>query len=146
MPFNLTEPLAIGLVAGLFSLLGAFAGAFLARRSDYIKWLRQNRSETFAEFFTKLFEAQHKAFNVLHDPNLDPHQRDIQVTEIYSAPRNHARLVRLYLPKSCRDEFSTLVGEIAALHSQMSLGDSRLTTMEKKIERIQAIFEEATAG
>ena len=39
----------IPFVAGLFSLLGAFAGAFLARRSDYVKWLRQSRSEAFSE-------------------------------------------------------------------------------------------------
>ena len=42
------DPVVIAVVAGLFSLLGAFAGAVLTRRTEYEKWLRQNRSEVFA--------------------------------------------------------------------------------------------------
>ena len=107
----------LALVAGLFSLLGAFAGAFLARRTEYVKWLRQNRSETFAEFSALLSKAQAEVINVLHDGSLEELPRDIRVTEIYSLPENYVRVVRLYLPKSRRDEFSGLVREIRALHS-----------------------------
>jgi hypothetical protein len=41
--------IVIAITAGLFSLLGAFAGAALARRTDYERWLRENRSEVFAK-------------------------------------------------------------------------------------------------
>lgn len=143
---NANLKVIIAFVSGLFSLLGAFAGAFLARRTDYIKWLRQNRSETFAEFWTKLLDAQSMAIDVLHDRSLEPIQRDIRITEIYSAPENYARVVRLYLPKRHRNEFSGLVREIRALHATVDLGDSRLLQMEQKFERIQAMFEEVVAG
>lgn len=55
---NANLKVVIAFVAGLFSRLGAFAGAFLARRTEYFKWLRQNRSETFAEFLAKLSAAR----------------------------------------------------------------------------------------
>ncbi len=131
----------IAFVAGSFSLLGAFAGAFLARRTEYVKWLRQNRSETFAEFLATLSKAQNAAIDVLHDQTLEPLQRDIRLTEIYSVPEDYTRVVRLYLPKLDRDEFSGLVRKIRALHSSVDLGDSRLLTMEENVERIQSIFE-----
>lgn len=131
----------IAFVAGLFSLLGAFAGAFLARRTEYVQWLRQNRSETFAAFLAKLSEAQNAAINVLHDQTLEPPQRGIRVTEMYSVPEDYARVVRLYLPKLYRDEFSGLVLEIRGLHSSVDLRDSRLLKMKENVERIQSIFE-----
>jgi len=136
----------IAVVAGLFSLLGALVGAFLGRRTDYDKWLRQNRSETFVEFLAKLAEAQNLAIDVLHDQTLEPLKRDIRVTEIYSVPEDYARIVRLYLPKSHRDEFSRLVRKTRALHSSVDLGDSRLLTMEENVERIQTIFEKTLDG
>jgi uncharacterized membrane protein YfcA len=48
------DPILLALVAGLFSLLGAFAGAFLARRTEYEKWLRQNRAEAFGLLMQRL--------------------------------------------------------------------------------------------
>ncbi len=137
--------LTTAFVAGLFSLLGAFAGAFLSRRTEYMKWLRQNRSEVFGEFLSKLFQAQSKAIEVLHNGELEARERDIRVTELYSVPENYARVVRLYLPRSRREEFSRLVREVWVLHSSEKLGDPRLTKMNEKIDRLQAIFEEAIA-
>ena len=141
---NLT--VVIAFVAGLFSLLGAFAGAFLARRTEYVNWLRQNRSETFAAFLSKLSEAQNAAIDVLFDQTIEPLQRSIRVTEIYSVPEDYARVVRLYLSKLYRDDFSGLVRKIRALHSSVDLGDSRLLTMEENVERIQSIFEKTLDG
>ncbi|MFX0202408.1 MAG: hypothetical protein ACFFCW_40400 [Candidatus Hodarchaeota archaeon] len=133
-------------IAGLFSLLGAFAGGFLAKRSEHLKWLRQSRSEAFAEFLHLLTKAQNDAINVLHEQTLEPLDRDIRVTEIYSLPENYARVVRLYLPKSRRDEFSSLIREIRGLHASLDLGGSRFQAMEKKLDRIQEIFEETLGG
>ena len=85
---------------------------------------------------------------MLHDQTLEPLQRDIRVTEIYSVPEDYARAVRLYLLilKPHRDEFSGLVRKIRALHSSVELGDSRLFGMEENVEHIQSIFEKTLDG
>lgn len=75
MPEHLDDAnleVVVAVVAGLFSLLGAFAGAFLSRRTEYLKWLRQSRSETFAEFLRLLSVAQADVTAVLEITELDP--------------------------------------------------------------------------
>ncbi len=133
-------------VAAFFSFLGAFAGGYFARRTEYQKWLRQNRSETFAEFLGKLDDAWLKASDVLHDPRLSkPEQhieRDIKVSDLYLPVENYGRVVRLYLPKSKRQEFSTLVHDVHVQHSSVNLGDSRIKKVNENIDRIQSILEE----
>lgn len=133
--------LIVAVVAGLFALLGSFAGAFLGRRTEYEKWLRQNRSEVFAKFFNIQAEAREKATNALFDTSEEQLKRDIRVTEAYLPMSDYARVVRIYLPERLREEFMSLVREYSALHSQRSLGDSRLMRMEEKLNRIQEIFE-----
>ena len=136
----------VAVVAGLFSLLGAYAGAFLARRTEYFKWIRQARSETFAEFLKKLADAQHNATEALYSTTLEPLTRDIKVTEAYAVPENYSRIVKLYLPKHLRGEFTGLVREIGALHASSELGSARLRTVQQKIERIEEIFQHAIDG
>ena len=119
MPEHLDDPtlkVVIAFVAGLFSLLGAFAGAFLAQRTEYLKWLRQNRSETFAEFLAKLADAKKAAIDVLHMSQLEALQRNSRITEIYSAPENYARILRLCLPRSRREEVSGLASPRKWVH------------------------------
>ncbi len=140
------DTLAVASIAGLFSLLGALLGALLARHTQQIQWLRRNRSETFARFLTKLFDAQRQSIDLLFDNTIEAIDRDIKVTDAYSGPEHYSHVVRLYLPESQRDEFSTLVREIRALHANVSLGDSRLNTMIERIARIQEIFEGALDG
>jgi hypothetical protein len=131
----------IAVTAGLFSLLGAFAGAALSRRTDYEKWLREGRSEVFANCLELISEAQKDATYAMRDISLDEHQQNIKVTEAYSPALNYARVVCLYLPKKNRKEFRQLVHEFYALHSTKNLGDLRNQTMTNKLESIQTIFE-----
>ncbi len=132
----------IAVVTGVLALVGAFGGAFLSRRTERIKWLRQSRSDAFAEFLNKVSKAQSEAIDTLQDASLESLQRDIRVTEIYAILEINAQVVRLYLPKSKRDEFSHLVREIQSLHSTVDLGSSRLAKMGQRIERIQSMFEQ----
>ena len=46
--------MTIAVVAGLFSLLGALLGAFLSRRSDHKKWLRERRALAAEKFLSTL--------------------------------------------------------------------------------------------
>jgi hypothetical protein len=134
--------IVVAVAAGLFSLLGAFAGAALARRTDYKKWLRENRSEVFAKFLELLSEAQKNATNAMFDNAMEQLAQDIKVTEAYRPALDCARVVCLYLPKEKRKEFRQLAQEFWALHSTRDMGDSRLLKMPEKLEAIQKIFEE----
>ena len=127
----------VAIVAGLFSLLGAFVGAYLARRTQYEKWLLENRSEVFAKFLVLMHEAGDKATDILAEKPLDA----LKLVDAYSGPLNYANVVRLYLPKSERKKFQQLARDISALHSNKDLGDSRVLTMENKLNEIQEIFE-----
>lgn len=127
--------------AGLFSLLGAFAGAALARETEHKKWLRENRSEVFTKFLNLLSDSRKNATDAMFDETLKHYQQEIKVTEIYLSPLNYARVVCLYLPKEKRQEFRLLAQDFYALHASRTLGDSRLATMEEKLEAIQNIFE-----
>lgn len=131
----------VAVTAGLFSLLGAFVGAALARRIEHEKWLRENRSEVFARFLDLLSEARNNATDAMYEKALEQLQQDMKVTEAYRPSFDYARVVCLYLPKGKRTEFRELTKEFWALHSSRDLGDSRLQKMEQKLEAIQTIFE-----
>lgn len=134
--------LGTAIIAGGFSLLGAFAGSRLTRRNDYDKWLRESRSEVFSKFLDLLSEAQANATTAMFDECSDDLVKSINVIEAYRPASNYARVVSLYLPKDKRAEFKKLFNEACALHSNRDLGDSRLIKMTDKLDVIQSIFEE----
>jgi hypothetical protein len=127
--------------AGLFSLLGAFMGATLSKRNEYVRWLRENRSEVFAKFLELLHQAQKHATDAMFDKALEEMQQNIKVTEAYSPALEYAHIVCLYLPKNQRDNFRTLAKEFYALHATRGLDDTSRSKMSEKIEAIQKIFE-----
>jgi len=133
--------LILVIVVGLFSLLGGFVGAFLARRTQYEKWLLENRSEVFSQFLDLMYKAREQTTKILFDETKEQAHNDIRITEIYIPPLNYAKTVRLYLPKKQRKKFQKLAVEVWALHSDKGLGFSRLSTMNEKLDEIQAIFE-----
>jgi hypothetical protein len=133
--------IVVAAVSGLFAILGGFAGAWLARRTAYESWQLQNRSTVYTRFLELLAQAEREASVVLYDMELETLDKNIRVIEIYSAPLEYVRVVRLYLPRDERQRFRDLAHEYYALHTQPSLGDSRLITMGKRLDEIQSIFE-----
>jgi len=133
--------LTVAIVAGLFSLLGAFAGAFLARRTQYQKWLLENRSEVFAKFLSLMHEARDKTTSIIFEESSEKSSKNIRITETYSTPLNYAKIVRLYLPKKEREKFQKLANEVWVLHASRDFGDLRLLAMGRKLDEIQQIFE-----
>jgi hypothetical protein len=138
---ELEEKLLLAFATGLFSLLGGAWGAFLARRSQYEKWLRESRSNVFAKFLELIQEARSKTTDTIYDESLEKLQRDIIITEHYNIPLNYMKIVRLYLPKNSRNNFEKLGREIWSLHASIDLGQSRIQKMEEKLDEIQGIFE-----
>jgi hypothetical protein len=137
-----SSPLLIAVVSGIFALLGAFIGAWLTRTTDHKKWLRERRSEAYTRFLDLLSKAHVAATDIMFDRSIEELQQNIKVTEAYIPAMDCARIVRLYLPPARRQEFSELAHGYFVLHSQRSLGDSRLTKMGDRLKLIQQLFEE----
>lgn len=119
----------------MFKLVGALINRHSQRE--------QARATAFEKFLCMLGIAQNRAAYLLHDPNVTGYDEAIGIVDAYAELEDYARVVRLYLPHGQRDEFAHLVREIRAFHGGTDLGDSRLLLMEKRISRIQQIFEGA---
>lgn len=139
---NWSTPVLIAFVSGLFALLGAFIGAWLTRTTDHKKWLRERRAEAYTKFLDLLSQAHVAATEIMYDKSIEELQQNIKVTEAYMPAMDCARIVRLYLPPERRQEFSDLAHGYFVMHSQRSLGDSRLTRMGEQLKQIQQLFEE----
>ena len=131
------------LVTGLFALGGAFLGAYFTRQAQHHKWLLERRSEAFAKFLELIDLAHRQAADILFDRSLEAGAaQNLKIMDAYQPVFNQTRIVRLYLPKTERKEFSSLVKRYWALHTDPELGDRRLITMDEKLDRIQELFEE----
>jgi hypothetical protein len=139
-------PVIVAVVSGLFALLGGFVGAWLARRTEYEKWLRQERSSAFAEFLKQLHSVRERAIDAVHAVNLPPLERDIKVTELFLGLNGQENIVRLYLEPGDRAEFSRLVKELWLLHSTSTTQSDRINRVEGLLSGIQAIFERTIHG
>ena len=129
-------------VSGLLSLLGGFTGAFLARRTDYEKWLRQVRSQSFADFLMQAQSFQTKAIDIVHGP-MPLLKRDIAVTELFMNVETYKQIVRLYLDPQDRGRFEELVAELrVAMNPNRDQGD-RSGKFNQALKKIQSIFEAA---
>lgn len=134
-------PVIVAVVSGLFALLGGFIGAWLARRTEYEKWLRQERSSAFAEFLKQLHAVREKAIDAVHAANLSPIERDAKVTELFLGLNGHENIARLYLEPGDRAEFSKLVKELWLLHGLGTTQSARINRVEVVLSEIQSIFE-----
>lgn len=130
------------ITTALSALIGGFIGAYFTRQAQHHKWLLERRAEAFATFLQMLDDARSSASDILYDATLSNPDRDIKMLEAYKPALNYARIVRLYLPKALRQEFSDSAKAYWALHTAPELGDQRLTKMDDHLNRIQAIFEQ----
>lgn len=129
------------IVTGVLALIGGFTGAALARRNEYEKWLRQERSTVFTTFLRQMYDAQAKAIDVIYSSDEAALVRDIKVSEIFFALTAQAGVVRLYLNPDDREAFSVLVREFAAVHSPTVDQMLRLKKSEATVVQIQTTFE-----
>lgn len=139
-------PLIVAVVAGLFALLGSFSGAWLARRTEYAKWLRQERSEAFAEFLMQIYSVRMKATDIISNSDIPENVRDLKTTELFVGLNGQENVVRLYLKKGDRENFSKLKEELAILLSPMTDQVKRIKNADKVLSEIQSIFEKTIHG
>ena len=139
-------PIIVSVVAGLFALLGGFSGAWLARRTEYTKWLRQERSEPFAEFLKQVHSVREKATDFIYNPDMSERVRDEKCTQLFVGLNGQENIVRLYLKASDKDRFSKLKEELAILLSPMTDQAKRIKNVDRVLSEIQSIFEKTIHG
>lgn len=132
------------ITTALSALAGGFIGAYFTRQSQHHKWLLERRAESFATFLQMLSEARSSATDLLYDETLSKSSNDLNIRlfEAYMPALNYAQIVKLYLPRTLRQEFYNCAKDYSILHTSPHLGDNRLGNMEKRINRIQEIFEQ----
>jgi len=91
--------ITIVIISGLFALIGGFFGARLTRRTEYEKWLRQERSGAFAEFLKQFNTASLEAIEVISSSDSDKGQGDQKITDIFCRLNGPENIVRLYLER-----------------------------------------------
>jgi hypothetical protein len=139
-------PIIVAVVAGLFALLGGFIGAWLARRTEYEKWLRQERSVAFTEFLKQVHSVREKAADFIYDPDMSERDRDMKTSQLFFGLNGQENIVRLYLRKSERDRFSKLKEELSILLNPMTGQVRRIKNVDKVLSEIQSIFEQTIHG
>ena len=138
--------IVVAVVAGLFSLLGAFAGAALGRRTEYDKWLRQEKSAAFSEYLRQLHAVQRACLDLIH---CDPGQEDLadmRITEQFWSLAPQENIVRLYLKPEDRGTFSHDAKELWNATSRALNQGTRHSKTETSITSIQKLFERSLHG
>ena len=138
--------ITVALVSGLFALLGGFLGAWLTRRTEYEKWIRQQRSNEYTEFIRQLEKLRSKARLIIYDSEVDNQAKDIQITELFSELKPQENIVRLYLDGSDRDKFSKLLHAHWSYYSPTVEQSLRMKKEEELMQSIQSLFENTIKG
>jgi hypothetical protein len=145
MAAEVTDPVIVSLATGLCGLLGGFAGSWLGRRTEYEKWLRQERNGAFGRFLLKMKDFQWQALDLVleiknapEDEKLDP---DIRLSQLKLDFEGEENMVRLYLSESDRDKFSTAVKELQAVYDPYIKQGRRMDTTTKFNKEIRDLFE-----
>jgi hypothetical protein len=139
----------VAFVSGLLALLGAFAGGALSRRTEYEKWLRQERSTSFSRFLQAVHDTRMQALALIHEPGDTEDERaasDLRITELFAALQTQAGIVRLYLAPQDRGRFTALARELYVLHGLSTPQAHRISRIEQVSTELQAIFEASLHG
>jgi len=136
----------VATISGLFALLGGFFGAWLARRTEYEKWLRQQRSSAFSEFISQVHNVRQEAVDIIYDSNITKQEKDIKITELFVGLSSQENIVRLYLKTCDRKSFSDLIHELCVIHNPSVKQPTRLKKVEDLMSDIQSIFEKTIHG
>jgi hypothetical protein len=129
-------------VAGLFALLGALIGSWLARRTEYEKWLRQQRSTEFASFLRRMYEIRLEATNAIYSGESDEQARNMAATELFASLRPYESVARLYMCEATRGRFSALIQDLW-VNCTVTGGPATRVQKIRQIETdIQSLLEE----
>lgn len=129
------------IMSGLFALLGAFAGAWLSRRTEYEKWLRQERSVAFEDFLRELHELKNDISRILYEAGMADQEKHIAVSERFTKLDKQESIVRIYLDARSREIFSKNTKRIWSAYSPAINQSTRMNELQSATGEIQAMFE-----
>lgn len=135
------DTIIAGMVAGLFALLGAFFGAALTRRTEYEKWLRQARTESFATFLRELHDTRLLATTTYYDQPGTEQEKSMRVTEAFVRFGKHVAHARLFMSEEGRAAVSSLVNELWVHCTAHGGPGSRPNQLKQIMEGLQAVVE-----
>ena len=138
MPDSLTP----GLVAGLFALLGAFAGSALSRRSEYEKWLRQERTQAFGVLVKELHDTRLYATVAYYDEPGTEQEKSMKVTEAFTRLQKHVSIARLFMSEAARELLSDLVNRLWVNCTVQGGPANRVIQNKELMKQIQAVLEQ----
>ena len=138
--------IVVAIVAGLLSLIGAFAGAALGRRSEYDKWLRQERSEAFTQYLRQLHVAQKACVELIHCEPDQVQAADLKISEHFWNLEPQESIVRLYLQPEDRAAFSNYAKELWESSSRILNQTTRHTKSQAALKGVQELFERSLHG
>lgn len=135
---NQEQAMAIAIVAGIFSLLGAFLGALLSRKSDRGRWLRERRSLAAERFLSALSDS-----GMIHYQQKFASRTEeaLAVATRFLPAEDLGRIVRLYLPEDKREEFSALTSRIVTIHISLGANPSLIGDLSAEMGRLQGLLE-----
>ena len=128
-------------IAGLFALLGAFAGAALTRRTEYEKWLRQERAQAFGVLINEVHETRLFATNEYYEGEGTEQERSTRVTEAFTKLGRHVGVARLYMSNDGRGELSEVVQGLWINCTSQGGPASRVIQLKAQMERLQKLLE-----
>lgn len=124
------------------ALLGGFVGAALARFSEYEKWLRQERSTSFAEFLRRMNDVRLEASNVIYSTDGDVQTRSIKATEVFATLGKYESVARLYISETNRERLTSLREQLWLNYTVEGGPANRALQIKKVAQDIQLLLEQ----
>ena len=127
--------------SGLLALLGGFFGASLARRTEYEKWLRQEKSKAFAELLTQLHDTRVSAIEAMGDVSISEEDRSIAANYLYAKLRKQEAVARLYMSADAREQMKRYLSSIWLLATSTDGLGSKIIEVRQHMDGLQELLE-----
>ena len=137
----MSDILATALIAGLFALLGAYLGAALTRRTEYEKWLRQERTEAFAVLLREVHDTRLYAGRAYYEGTGTELEKSTKVTEMFTHLQKPVSLARMFMSSTSRAELSTHVNDLWVNCTAQGGPADRANEIKSLLLSIQEVLE-----
>ena len=128
-------------VVGALALMGAFLGAMLARKSDYEKWYRQERSNAFGEFLRQLHDTRLVASDAYYSDEGSELSKSMKATEAFARLEKYTGIARLYMSAAGRAAMAEFTKSLWINCTTKGGPANRVTQIKEMMAAIQVLLE-----
>ena len=133
--------IGVALVTGLLALLGAFAGAALTRRTEFEKWLRQERTSAFGEFLRELHGTRTAVTKAYYDEEGTEQIKSTRATQAFVLLQKQVGIARLFMSEKGRGEFDKLLNDLWVNCTVQGGPANRTNQIKSLMGSIQVLLE-----